>query len=235
MKRIAVVVLSLLTLALACSSSNADFRCRGRHISAPCFTPTVCHEVVHHEVAAVVAPTTTIIVQEPLPVFFFQNFQGNPYMPASVTTPPTQPPAFQAQAQAPQRQEGLVLSDQQMDRLANIIIAKMGGGAAVTQNTLIAPPLLAEDEKISMSQQVVNDIGAKCAKCHMTGTATKGGLAIFDADRNFNPTKGGVAYATPERLWQRAHEGTMPPAATTDPGQRLNPESIAFLRQAIGQ
>lgn len=226
MKNLALTA-SLMIVGLACSTSSADFRCRGRHISAPCFT-TPCHEVVH--AATVVTPTVTTIVQEPLPVFVFQNLQGFPSLPASATQ--FNAPQVAANPSA-QSQGGLVLSDAQMDRIALMVAQKLSG-AAITQNTLLIPPKI-EDEPVAdikVNQLTINDIGSKCASCHMAGTSVKGGLAIFDANRNLNPTKNGQPYATPERLWQRAEAGEMPPNSGTDLSKRLNPESIAFLKTA---
>lgn len=222
--------LATLTIMAICAPSQADFRCRGRRIVSPCFTP-VCHEVVHHE-AAIIAPTVTTIIQQPLPVFVFQNLQGYPALPASATIPQQPQQNFQAQPAPP----GLALTDAQMDRIASLVAAKLAGGM-VAQNTAIqaSPPVLEEEQSLEMSQEIVNDIGAKCSSCHMTGTATKGGLAIFDKDRNFNPTKNGMPYASPEQLWMRAQAGEMPPAATTDPSKRLNASTIAFLKSALAR
>lgn len=240
MQRFIVVVMALAIIGLCCTESAADFRCRGRRIIAPVFHHAPCHEVVHH--AAAVVPAVAVV---PQPVFIFQNLQGFPGLPQSAYTPQQsyQPPAsFQVPQGFQGTQPGLQLSDAQLDRIATLLHAKLTGGA-VAQNTLLqAPPALADDTPVQpaagalvMSQAIVNDIGAKCSACHMDGTKTSGGLSLFDKDRNFNPTKGGIAYASPERLWQRAQEGSMPPSAATDPSKRLNPESIAFLRNAVSQ
>jgi len=227
-----IAALALTTLLVACSPGRADFPCRGRRIVAPCFVPTVCHEVVTPHVVHHAATVT--VVQEPLPVFVFQNLTGFPSMPANVTMPQSQP--FQATAQAPAHDHGCCLSDAQMDRLASMVAMKLAGTAAINTNTALMIPKIEDDppQQLQMSQAIVNDIGNKCASCHMAGQSTKGGLALFDAQRNFNPTKGGQPYATPERLWQKAQSGEMPPAAGTDPTKRLNPETIAFLRSATG-
>jgi len=221
-----ILVLALVGMILAASMTQADFPRRGRSCSSPAFYPCY-HETPY--VAPVVASAVTTIIQEPLPVFVFQNYSGFPNMPAAV---PQQ--QYTPQAATPPQ---IGLSDRDVDRIANVVVQRLQGASAVVQQTnLIMPPVVAADEKpMVMSQQIANQIGMACASCHMAGTATKGGLAIFNANRQFEPTKNGQPYDNPLRLFERANEGSMPPTAATDPSKRLNPEALAFLKTWSGQ
>jgi hypothetical protein len=215
-----VIIASLATIALA------DPPCGRRSFySNSCYTPTYTPTVV----------TPAVIVQEAVPTFLFQTVQNYAGLPPAVTGQPpiSSPPAFSMAPQTPQNAPGgeIMLSDRQLDRLADLILKK--SQVAVVTN-IMAPPELGED-KVNPSQLALNQIGGKCYSCHTAGVQTKGGLAIFDEKYQFNPTQDGKPYANLARLYERAAEGSMPPAAKTDPGKKLEADGLALLRQLAGQ
>lgn len=226
MKKIALIV--CVCVVLAASMVNADFPRRGRSCYSPSYSP--CYE---HVVTPYVAPTITTIIQEPIPTFIFQNLTGYPNLPASVTTPQNQ---YQAPPQATPPQIGL--NDRDIEKIANVVVQKLQGGAMVQQTNMLMPPIVAEEnnqQPLVMSQAIANEIGMKCASCHLAGQSVKGGLAIFNTNRQFQPEKHGQPYTEPQRLFERASNGEMPPNSATDVSKRLNQEALAFLRQWSGQ
>lgn len=224
MKRI-VIALAICVICLA-STANADFP--RRRSCGNVVVHNACHEVaVVHEAVAVV-PTVAAVV--PTTTFVFQYLGGYPMQGAPAFQSPAQP--FAAPQQSPPQSPPQVagLSDQQLDKIANLVVAKLQG-STVAQNTMIQSPPVVADQ----AHSIVSEIQNKCASCHQVGIKTSGGLAIFDAAGQLNPLKNGTAYADHGRLWQRAQSREMPPSAMSDQSKALSAEAIAFLRQASGQ
>jgi len=222
-----IILLTLIGLVLAVSMSQADFPRRSRSCYSPCFTPCY-HETPY--VAPVVSSAVTTIIQEPLPVFVFQNYSGFPNMPAAV---PQQQYAPQA-ATPPQ----IGLSDKDVDRIANVVVQRLQASVGVAQQTnIIMPPVVESEEKnepLMMTLAQVNDLGAKCSQCHWEGHTTKSGLSLFNQRQQWQPTKAGQPYDD-GRILDRILAREMPPSAQTNPADSPLPDTIAFLKAAAGR
>jgi len=230
MKKVILLALAGSILFASMSQTKADFPRRGRSCSAPCFTPsyTPCHETAY--VAPVVATSVTLVE---VPTFVFSNLGNYPSIPEVFRTPQQtyQPPI---QAQPPQ----IGLSDKDVDRIANVVVQRLQASVGVAQSVnLLGPPAIEESQQQPMAatQNQINSIGRTCFSCHATGGTTKGGLAIFDQFGNWNPMKGGQPYATPERIYERAADFSMPPTAMSDASKRLDADGLAGLAKLTGR
>jgi hypothetical protein len=69
-------------------------------------------------------------------------------------------------------------------------------------------------------------LSVRCASCH-TGPSSKGGVQIFTAPGQFNPT------VDRQRLIRAVEDGRMPPQAVADPSFRLSPQEVSALREGL--
>ena len=81
----------------------------------------------------------------------------------------------------------------------------------------------------------LGEISQKCAQCHsLEKGASKGGLALFDANGRYSPTTRSGKQLTKATLSARARStgpDAMPPGADTNPAKRLSDAAISFLEQ----
>lgn len=180
-----------------------------------------------------------------------------PVVPAGfpgVAVAPAGPPPATNQFAAQARPNEVCLSAECMDQLATVLAAKIAGVQAPAGPPAGAmeepkagpseqPPAQAQKDDVGLSQAIVDDFGAKCYQCHSAvavdrqggarvGGVKKGGLAIFDENKQFNPTKNGqpLDRAGWAKFHERSTDGSMPASGAENPSP-LTPEATAFSRR----